>query len=127
MAVVPVRHTARPGEYFFAATLNLTCTFEKFCHFVPRPSAGNKKNEQRGPLWRASYSSAFRHRLRPQKSIHRDQAARNLTQSLSETKGRLFPPCEDVAQVRVRALSGVRKLLDGHSIRFGPTKHRVLF
>ena len=63
--------------------------------------------------------------LRHQERIHPDRAARDVTQPIGEPKGSLPATGEDVAQVRVGALSGLGKLFEGPAISFGPAEHRM--
>jgi hypothetical protein len=64
---------------------------------------------------------------RPQEGPHRNSSSGKLTQALRKPKGRLFPTGEDIAQVRIGALSSLGKVLDGPSVRFSPAKHWMWF
>lgn len=61
--------------------------------------------------------------FRPQERIHRDGIAGNFVQAFCQAQRRVFPPGEDVAQMRRRAIRLGGKTIDGHSVGFYPENH----
>ena len=73
--------------------------------------------------YRAAVPHSCPHPLWPQEGIHSDSAPRDLAQAAGEPKGSLPAASEDVAQMRIGALSSFGKVFDGSAVGFGPAEH----